>query len=242
MLLAVLALAPAHAVENGDFGRFPNTAWMADRMDGRAGDRPAVVPGSVGNHFAHLGDRDGRGADGLSPARIYQWIDVPGASGAGPHGRVTFRFQSLLLPDEVAWVRLRSGEHERTLPIPNSNNRWAAIRPTVTVPDGCDGESLYVEFGMLRRDGGPIGGRLNVDDVKFSCVEDLVGDPGLIEGLDLPPFPTEEGSVLVHGERTPAATIQANLDPRIAALIVAAIALALFRLRRQNASRTDSEP
>lgn len=228
-------LSPAHAISNGDFESLPNQVWLRDgpiapRL--AKGDRAAIVLGANGNHYGHLGDIDGRGADGENPSRFFQWFRCVDSTSIGQDCVIEFRFRALLLPGEFAWVRVQSATQMRALKIPNSNNQWAAFRPRIVLPGGCDLGLNFLDFGMLNTTGAQVGGRLSIDTVVHRCVMAEEVPPNDRDWDDLPDIPLERDS-----ERVPLVEIAlvvptAGGSLTLSILILMGVGLFLVKLRR----------
>jgi len=226
--------ASAMDMGNGKFEHPQNRHWYTDgpnvpRM--APGDGPSIKMAPNGNRYGHVGDADGRGADGENPSRIFQWFGCADSTSIDPHCTVSFRFRSLLLPGELAWVRMKSQAQQRVWAIPHSNNQWAAGRKSITLPNECS-KQIFLEFGMIKQAGGKIGGRLNIDDVEYDCTIGAAADPGGNWHF-LPPEPDRDSSrVMPHDEAMLVSHDGGNLW--ITTLIMVSLALIVFKLRRRS--------
>ena len=226
---------PAHAISNGDFESLPNHAWLRDgpivpRL--AQGDRAATVLGANVNHYGHLGDIDGRGADAENPSRFFQWFRCADSTSISQDCVIEFRFRALLLHGEFAWVRVQSATQMRALKIPNSNNQWAAFRPRIVLPGGCDLGLNFLDFGMFNTTGAQVGGRLSIDTVVYRCVTAEEIPPNDRDWDDLPGIPLERDS-----ERVPLVEIVSVIPTAggsitLSILILICVGLLLVKLRR----------
>ena len=218
---------------NGDFQTVPNRAWNTNSPNASRlvkGDRPLVLNGANGNNYGHIGDSDGIGAHGENPSRIFQWFSCAHKLGIDPHCTVTFRFRSLLVSGELAWVRMKSSSRQRVWAIPNSNNQWAAGRRFVTLSNVCD-KTLFIDFGMIKQAGGKISGRLNIDDVEFQC-NDLPVQPPVAAGWGfLPEVPKADSSTVVKNAPISMMTIRGKGNIAVAVLLMFSILLIFRKLR-----------
>ena len=126
MFFSVSFPQDTHAVTNGNFENIPNRSWFTDGPNAprlAQGDRPAIVAAVNGNRYGHIGDGNGIGADGENPSRFFQWFCCADSTSLGEDCIVSFRFRSVLLAGEMAWVRIRSPTRQRAKVIPNSNNQ-----------------------------------------------------------------------------------------------------------------------
>jgi hypothetical protein len=216
------AAAPA----NGDFEADPNVDWRrAGPGAPRAtpGDQPHVARTGIGR-FARLGDRDGRGAHGETPTHFFQRFPCDGDGGSC---RVAFRFRSSLKRNEVAWVRLSAAGLERYWLLPGTGGEW---KGPVGLEAGDCGADLVIDFGMLSRNGSPLAGTLDVDDVTSAC-----GGPE--PGLTVPPAPELAGLVpalpadpRAEGVPLPLVVPRGPSGPGVAALVAAGLFVTLFLL------------
>ncbi len=235
LVLAVWYSAlPLHAVTNGSFEQTPTRTWLTDghNTPGIAqGDRPIVAVGVRGNRYGHVGDSDGKQADGENPGRIFQWFACGDSVSLGSHCAVSFRFRTLLLPGELAWVRVQSSNQRRVLLIPNSNNQWTAGRTTIILPDGCEEDQVYLEYGMIKKVGGQVGGRLNIDDVEHR--RDIrAGLPAHEEDWGfLPPIPEREAADPLPGDPISTIFLPREGQEKVGFLILACIAMFAWKLR-----------
>jgi hypothetical protein len=235
LFVFLAGLNPVHAISNGDFESLPNHAWLRDgpiapRL--AKGDRAAIVLGANGNHYGHLGDIDGRGADGENPSRFFQWFRCADSTSVGQDCVIEFRFRALLLPGEFAWVRVQSATQMRALKIPHSNNQWAAFRPRIVLPGGCDQGLNFLDLGMLNTTGAQVGGRLSVDTVVHRSVtaqEVLSNDR---DWNDLPDIPLERDSEHVPLVEIVPVVPTAGGSLTLSILILMGVGLFLVKLRR----------
>lgn len=232
--LGLLASHPAHAVKNGDFEGVPNTSWLTDGPNAvrmAQGDGPSIRVAPNGNRYGHLGDVDGIGRDGENFTRVFQWFACQDSvTMGGIHCEVSFRFRTLLLAGELAWVRMKSAQQQRVWSIPHSNNQWAAGRRRIVLPNECQGR-IFLEFGMIKQAGGKIGGRLNIDDVQHRCT---VGAPGAPPGGNwnfLPGVPERDSSRVIPQDRITLIPYEGG-NLTIVALVLAGVVLIVMRLRR----------
>ncbi len=226
-----------HALMNPDFETVPNRVWLTDGPNTRRlaqGDKPSVVTGARQNRYGHIGDTDGRGANGENFSRIFQAFVCQDTLTTGEHCTVTFRFRSLLLKGELAWVLMKSKAQQRAWLIPNSNNRWAAGRKTVTLPDGCkELESIYIEFGMIKLTGAPIGGRLSIDGLKHRC-DQQVGAPQTPDQdwEFLPAFPKPESSKAIIQDEISLVIVPSEGRTATAVVVLLSFLVFFWRQRR----------
>ena len=236
MFFSVSFPQDTHAVTNGNFEKIPNRSWFTDGPNAprlAQGDRPAIVAAVNGNRYGHIGDGNGIGANGENPSRFFQWFSCGDSLSFGQDCIVSFRFRSLLLPGEMAWVRIRSPTRQRAKVIPNSNNQWAAGRMSIRLPGGCEEGPLFIDFGTIKQAGGQIGGRLNIDDVEHRC--DIPGDPPPPQGDEwdfLPPVPDEEDVEPVPMDELSMIAPSWEGSIALSLLILLSVLLLVIKLRR----------
>ena len=237
-ILAGLALSTVDvgAITNGDFEELPNRTWLTDGRNAHRlaqGDRPGIPLGAKENRYGHIADRDGRGAHGENPSRFFQWFVCEDSLSFGMHHCVvSFRYRTLLVPGELAWVRIRSPNQQRAWGIPNTNNRWAPRRSRLVFPE-CEGR-FYIEFGVINQGGGNIQGRVDVDDVESETTIVEGGGPGP-QGDQwdfLPPVPNEEDAEPLPMGETSMIAPPWEGSIALSVLIFLSILLILIKLRR----------
>jgi hypothetical protein len=232
---SLLMSASVHAVTNGDFEQIPNNAWMMDgpNVPRRVqGDRPGISVAPNGNHYAHIGDRDGIPAHGETPSRIFQLTDCADSTSIGRNCVVSFRFRALLLQGDFAWVRMRSPNGLTIHAIPHSNNQWANVRMQVVLEDACLAPQILIEFGLLNRQGRAIGGRLNIDDVRHRCDDVAVPQPEADDWDFLPPLPDPDRAEPIIPDAPLMMTGSGNIG--LSLLLLAGIVMLILKLRSRN--------
>ena len=164
LLVLVSTSAPCWSqIKNGDFEDRPNVSWRTDRPNAPGvvpGDRPAIrIEQPNGNRYGFIGDRNGQGANGENPSRIYQRFDCPDPivpdSVRAPVCRIHFRFRSLLGPNEIAWVRADGNAYQ----IPNTRGQWAGgvsqgdfafrTRPSIPVSSVRRAQTYQARFASM---------------------------------------------------------------------------------------------
>ena len=223
---------PSAGFPNGDFKQNPNLIWHTDGSNTlrvAQGDSPTIVIGARGNRYGHVGDADGRGLNGENPSRMFTWFACVDSVSLGNHCTVSFRFRTLLLQGELAWVRMRTPNQKRVWQIPNSNNQWAAGRRSVTLPGAC-GQNVFIDFGMFKQGGGQVGGRLNIDDIEHRCSLNAPQPPADQNWNFLPTIPVRDSSVVVRPEQISIVFVQGDLT--IAILILVGIGLLFWSFRK----------
>jgi hypothetical protein len=234
ILIILSSAVYGQAFPNGDFQDNPNASWLTDGPNTpklAQGDGPWIAILPNGNRYAHVGDEDGIGAHGENPSRIFQWFTRVDTISIGPHCRVSFRFRSLLLPGETAWVRMKSPTQQSVWAIPNANNQWAAGVRSATLPNEC-GCTILLEFGVIKQAGGNFGGRLNIDDVEFRCYTMGGLPPPAGNWNHLPPIPDQDSSRVVPNDQVAMMTMPGNGNLAIALLLVFSILVLIRKLRR----------
>jgi hypothetical protein len=196
--------------------------------------------------FGRAGDRDGRGGDGENPARFFQRFPC-GPGGTAGLCNLRFGVRSSLGADEIAWVRIAPAErgegelgHAPSVwRLPDTGGKWEG--PVSVSRPGC-GAEIFVEFGILGRDGAPVAGTVDIDDVRGACVEEwgastLAQDTTFLDLL--PPLPPDPAA----GEiALPRVIPRGPTGVGVLALVLAGLFAALFAVLIARNTREPGTP